>query len=105
MGLRSSWFRIAMVDLRSARRVGQRIVVEGRATPGGRLTVLGRGADGRWRTLARGATAPDGAIRVTVPAADVRALRLRVAGSFSAVTRAPQAPARPAPPIVVAPPA
>ncbi len=97
MGLRSSWFRIAMVDLRSVRRVGGRIVLEGRAAPGGHVAVLGRGADGTWRRLALGATTPTGAIRAVVPARDVRALRLRVAGAFSGVARAPRPPA-PAPP-------
>jgi len=60
---------------------------------------LGRGAGGLWRELARGATTPDGAISVTVPAGDVTALRLRVGGASSGIVRAPrrEAPAPKAP--------
>ncbi len=87
--LRSTWFRVRMVNLARVRPAGPRLVATGSAHPGGPAVLLARAADGRWTIAARGATDRAGRIRLAAPRAGVTHVRLRVAGALSAVVRAP----------------
>ncbi len=81
LGLRSSWFGLTLLDLRSARRSGRRVTVLGTISPAGPVRVEGL-VDGQWLLLGT-ITTTTGALRWRGLTHDASAFRLRAGDAVS----------------------
>jgi hypothetical protein len=83
--LRSSWFALRLLDLRSVRRVRHRVTVAGTVSPTGAVRVEGL-VDGQWLLLGK-VSARNGSISWRGPDHGATAFRLRAGSARSAVVR------------------